>query len=206
MPRRGPVEKRSRRSGVELSLKGARLLAGKSGLRRRRSPPGPITRRRPRESDFLLQLREKQKLQWFYGVTAGQLERYVRASRSEAGPTGAALLRLLEQRLDNVIYRLGLTGTRAQARQFLSHGHVLVDGQRVDRPGYQIRAGETIAIKPGSRVEPLAGEAIALGSVVPPWLAASPESLSGRILRPPEQDEIQVPADENRVIEFFTKR
>jgi small subunit ribosomal protein S4 len=208
-PRR-PVEKLSRRAGVELGLKGARQLAGKSGRIRRPQPPGqqgrgPQGRRRKRDSDYLLQLREKQKLQWFYGVAAGQMTRYFEASRRRPGATSEELLRQLEQRLDNVVYRLGFAGTRAQARQFISHGHVLVNGQRVNRSAYAVRPGDTIAIKPGGSIEPLVRDAISLGFLVPSWLTADHERLSGRVAHRPARSEIDVPADENRVVEFFAK-
>src|SRR6266699_1440655 len=129
MATRRPVEKLSRRAGVELGLKGPRQVAGKGG-------------RRKRDSDYLLQLREKQKVQWFYGVAAGQLARYLDASRRRPEATGEELLRQLEQRLDNVVYRLGFSGTRAQARQFVTHGHVQVNGQRTDRPSYEVPSGD----------------------------------------------------------------
>ena len=211
MPHRRPVEKLSRRVGVELGLKGARQVAGKSGRIRRPYPPGQQGRagqqgrRRKRDSEYLLQLREKQKVQWFYGVAAGQLARYFDASRRRPGATGEELLRQLEQRLDNVVYRLGFAGTRAQARQFVSHGHVLVNGERVNRSSYEVRPGETISIKPGSTVEPLVRDAISLGFKVPEWLAADQQALSGKVAHRPQRTEIDVPADENRVVEFFAK-
>jgi small subunit ribosomal protein S4 len=209
-PRR-PVEKLSRRAGVELGLKGARQVAGKSGRTRRPNPPGQQGRagqpgrRRKRDSDYLLQLREKQKVQWFYGVAAGQLARYFDASRRRREATGEELLRQLEQRLDNVVYRLGFAGTRAQARQFVSHGHVLVNGQRVNRSAYEVRPGDTIAIKPGSSIEPKVRDAISLGFKVPDWLASDQQSLIGKVAHRPQRGEIDVPADENRVVEFFAK-
>ncbi len=208
-PRR-PVEKLSRRAGVELGLKGARQVAGKSGRIRRPHPPGQQGRgqqgrRRKRDSDYLLQLREKQKLQWFYGVAAGQMGRYFDASRRRPEATGEELLRQLEQRLDNVVYRLGFAGTRAQARQFVSHGHVLVNGERVNRSSYEVRPGDTIAIKQGSSIEPLVHDAISLGFQVPTWLVADQQALSGKVGHRPERSEIDVPADENRVVEFFAK-
>ena len=143
-PRRS-LEKLSRRAGVELGLKGARQVAGKSGRIRRPYPPGQQGRlqqgrRRKRDSDYLLQLKEKQKLQWFYGVPAGQLRRYVEASRRQPQATGEALLRELELRLDNAVYRLGFAGTRAQARQFVSHGHVTVNGSGPVTPSPSSRA------------------------------------------------------------------
>jgi small subunit ribosomal protein S4 len=209
-PRR-PVEKLSRRAGVELGLKGARQVAGKSGRTRRPNPPGQQGRagqpgrRRKRDSDYLLQLREKQKVQWFYGVAAGQLARYFDASRRRREATGEELLRQLEQRLDNVVYRLGFAGTRAQARQFVSHGHVLVNGQRVNRSAYEVRPGDAIAIKPGSSIEPKVRDAISLGFKVPDWLASDQQSLIGKVTHRPQRSEIDVPADENRVVEFFAK-
>ena len=208
---RRPVEKLSRRAGVELGLKGARQVAGKSGRIRRPYPPGQqgragqAGRRRKRESDYLLQLREKQKLQWSYGVAAGQLRRYFDASRRRPEATGEELLRQLEQRLDNVVYRLGFAGTRAQARQFVSHGHVLVNGKRVNRSSFEVRPGETISIKPDSVIEPLARDAISLGFRVPEWLAADQQALTGKMAHRPTRSEIDVPADENRVVEFFAK-
>jgi small subunit ribosomal protein S4 len=209
-PRR-PVEKLSRRAGVELGLKGARQVAGKSGRTRRPYPPGQqgragqAGRRRKRDSDYGLQLREKQKLQWFYGVAAGQLARYFEASRRRPEATGEELLRQLEQRLDNVVYRLGFAGTRAQARQFVSHGHVLVNGERVNRSSYEVRPRETISIKPGSTIERLVRDAISLGFAVPQWLVSDQQALSGRVAHRPQRSEIDVPADENRVVEFFAK-
>jgi small subunit ribosomal protein S4 len=204
-PRRSR-EKLSRRAGVELGLKGARQLAGKSGRARRPAPPGQHGRRRARrESDYLLQLREKQKLQWFYGVAAGQLRRYVDSSRRQSQATGDELLRQLEQRLDNVVYRLGWSGTRAQARQFVTHGHVLVNGERVNRPAYHVRPNDTIAIKSNSAIEPLARESIDLGFIVPAWLSRDGETLTGRVAHRPARDEIDVPVDINRVVEFFAK-
>jgi len=172
MARRSPVEKRSRRAGVELGLKGARQVAGTSGHTRRPYPPGQQGRagqpgrRRKRDSDYLAQLKEKQKLQWFYGIQAGQLRRYYDASRRQPEATGDELLRLLEQRLDNIVYRLGFAGTRAQA---------------------------------------LMRDAISLGFRVPDWVAADQEALSGRVLHHPQRAEVDVPAEENRVVEFFAK-
>lgn len=203
---RRSLEKRSRRVGVELGLKGARQVAGKSALQRRPQVPGQHGRRRAkRGSDYLDQLREKQKMQWFYGIPAGQLRRYYDVSRRQPGATGQELVRELERRLDNAIYRLGFAGTRAQARQFVSHGHVLVNGDRVNRPSYRVRPGDVIAIKPGSTVEPLVRDAISLGFRVPAWLSVDSDAMAGRVTHRPERGEVDVPADENRVVEFFAK-
>lgn len=204
-PRRS-LEKLSRRAGVELGLKGARQAAGKSGRIRRPNPPGHHGRRRARRgSDYLEQLKEKQKLQWFYGVAAGQLRRYFDTSARRREATGDELLRQLEERLDNVVYRSGFAGTRAQARQFVTHGHVQVNGARVDRPSFQVRPGDTIAIKPDSPIEPLVRDAISLGFVVPAWLSVDQEQLTAQVTHRAERSEIDVPADPNRAVEFFSK-
>ena len=203
---RRSLEKRSRRAGVELGLKGARQVAGKSALLRRPRTPGQHGRRRAkRGSDYLDQLKEKQKLQWFYGIPAGQLRRYFDASRRQPGATGEELLSQLELRLDNVLYRLGFAGTRAQARQFVTHCHVAVNGERVNRPSYQVRPGDRISVKQGGAIEPLARDAIILGFRVPDWLSVDPKTLTGRVTQRPERQQIDVPADENRVVEYFAK-
>jgi small subunit ribosomal protein S4 len=195
----GPVEKLSRREGVELALKGERLLAGKSAMSRRPYPPGQHGRRRQRLSEYALRLREKQKARRAYGLREGQFE------RGYAVPAGSELLRALELRLDNVLYRLGFATTRAQARQFVVHGHVHVNMRKVDRPSYSVRPGGLITLKPGSRVEPLARAATDLVGHVPAWLAAEHDELWGRVERDPELEEIDMPVDEKLIVEFYAK-
>lgn len=158
-----------------------------------------------RESDYLQQLKEKQKLQWFYGVSAHQLRGYFDASRRRREATGEELVRQLEERLDNVLYRLGFAGTRSQARQFITHGHVQVNGDRVNRPSFQVRPADRISIKPGSSIEPLVRDAVSLGFRVPDWLTVDPQALAGTVSHRPARTEIDVPADENRAVEFFAK-
>jgi small subunit ribosomal protein S4 len=205
----GPVERLSRREGVELYLKGLRALNGKSALERRGAlPPGQHgTRRRGRESTYGLQLRAKQVAKRYYGVRERQFRRYVRAAeRDVEGRTGEQLLVALERRLDNVVYRLGLASTRAQARQFVGHGHVFVDGRRVDIPSYSVRAGQRIALREASPVAPLAREATELASVTVPWLEADVDGLAGRVLRLPVRKEIPAPISEQLIVEFYSRR
>lgn len=197
---RGPVEKLSRREGVQLELKGRRLLAGKSALERRAYPPGQHGRGRIRASDYAVRLREKQKAKRFYGVR----ERQFRTTYVRAG-SGAGLLHALELRLDNVLYRLGFAATRAQARQFVGHGHVRVNGQKVDRPSFRLRPGDIVALTPGSPVEPLVREATEDVGRVPAWLLADYEELWGRVEREPERAEIDSPVDEKLIVEFYSK-
>jgi small subunit ribosomal protein S4 len=205
----GPVERLSRREGVELFLKGERAVNGKSGLERRGpTPPGQHgTRRRGRESIYGRQLREKQRAKRYYGVRERQFRRYVKAASSgREGPMGEHLLALLETRLDNVVYRLGFASTRAQARQFVSHGHVLVDGRRVTIPSYGLRAGQTVAIAAGAPILPLATAATELTSAMPGWLQVDFDRMEGRVVRGPHRSEITAPVDEQLIVEFYSRR
>ena len=158
-----------------------------------------------RESDYLQQLREKQKLQWFYGVPAGQLRRSFAASSRRPEATGEELLRQLEERLDNTVYRLGFAGTRAQARQFVTHAHVRVNDVRVNRPSYQVKPGDTVSLEPEGSIAPLVRDAIALGFTVPGWLAVDADTLSGKVTHRPQRSEIDAPVDEKRAVDFFSK-
>jgi small subunit ribosomal protein S4 len=196
----GPVERLSRREGVELELKGARLLAGKSALERRPYPPGQHGRGRQRPSEYATRLREKQRAKRFYGLR----ERQFRAAYDRAGG-GAQMLQALELRLDNVLYRLGFATTRAQARQFVVHGHIRVNDHKVNVPSSQLRPGDVVALKPSSRAKPLAIEAAALVGRVPPWLLAEHDELWGRVERVPEHEDIGAPVDEKLIIEFYAK-
>ncbi len=204
----GPVERLSRREGVELFLKGERALNGKSGLERRGpAPPGQHgLQRRAKQSIYAQQLRAKQRAKRYYGVRERQFRRYVDQAQRSTGLTGERLLVLLERRLDNVVYRLGFATTRPQARQFVNHGHVLVDGRRVDIASYSVRPGQVVTLKPGSPVAPLAGAATELTSVVAGWLEADFEALAGRMLREPARGEIPAPVEEQLVVEFYARR
>lgn len=199
----GPVERLSRRAGVELELKGERRLNGKSALERRGAQaPGQHGLRARRLSLFAQQLREKQIAKRYYGVRERQFRRYLTdAARQHDVRTGEALLRLLELRLDNVVYRLGLATTRAQARQFVAHGHVLVNGERCTIASRRLRPGDTVAIRAESPVEPAARHAIELIARVAPWLQADHDALAGTVLRLPERREIDTPVIEQMVIE-----
>lgn len=204
----GPVERLSRREGVELFLKGERALLGKSGLERRGpGPPGQRgTGRRTRPSVYGRQLREKQRAKRYYGVRERQFRRYVaQAARRREGQAGENLLVALERRLDNVVYRLGLATTRAQARQFISHGHVRVDGRRVNIPSYPVRPGQTAGVAADSPVAPTAAAALELTSAVAPWLEVDVARLEGRVRRLPARAEITAPVDDHLIVEFYAR-
>ena len=195
---RGPVEKLARREGVDLGLKGARAIAGKGALERRPYPPGEHGRGRQRPSEYRLQLREKQKTKRMYGLREHQFRRIF-------DQAGHDLLVRLELRLDNVLYRLGFAATRAQARQFVGHGHVLVNGRKVDVPSFRTRAGDVVSLRPGSPVEPLVRAAADAVSVVPRWLIADHDELWGRVEHEPARREIDAPVDEKLIVEFYSR-
>src|SRR5262245_2768419 len=204
----GPAERLSRREGVELELKGLRRLAGKSGLERRGPvPPGEHGGRRRRQpSTFALQLRAKQVLKRMYGVRERQFRRYVREAQASRERTGDRIVEALERRLDNVIFRLGFATTRAQARQFVNHGHVLVDGRRVTIPSFRVKPGQVIGLRDVSPVRPVAAESAELLARVAPWLETDPDGLVGRVLRVPTREDTYVPIDEQLVVEHFSRR
>jgi small subunit ribosomal protein S4 len=195
----GPEVKLSRREGVALTDKAQKYLD------RRPYPPGEHGRGRIRQSEYLLQLREKQKTRRFYGVLEKQFRRYYEKASRQPGITGENLLRMLEQRLDNVVYRLGFAATRRQARQLVNHGHFRVNGKKVDIPSYQVRPNDVITVKPGSSAEPIIRSATELVASVAPWLQADYDALNGKVLKVPERTEIDTPVSEQLIVEYYSK-
>jgi small subunit ribosomal protein S4 len=201
----GPKCRLCRREGLKLFLKGERCLTEKCAVERRSYPPGEHGRGRIKQSEYLIQLREKQKARRYYGLLEKQFRRtYDKASRGQGAP-GENLLRLLETRLDNVVYRLGFAGSRAQSRQLVRHGHFLVNGRRVNIPSYTVKANDVVSLKSGSPVEQLVRDATDLTASVAPWLQADHENLTGQVLRYPERDEIDVPVQESLIVELYSK-
>jgi small subunit ribosomal protein S4 len=195
----GPQVKQSRREGVALTDKAQKYLD------RRPYPPGEHGRGRIRQSEYLIQLREKQKTRRFYGVLEKQFRNYYKKASRQPGITGENLLRMLEQRLDNVVYRLGFAATRRQARQLVNHGHFRVNGQKVDIPSYQVRADDIITVKQGSSAEPIIRSATELVASVAPWLQADYDALNGKVLKAPERSEIDTPVSEQLIVEYYSK-
>jgi small subunit ribosomal protein S4 len=197
---------------MKLYLKGSRCLSQKCAIERRNYPPGAHGRERQfgrgRQSDFSLQLREKQKLRRIYGVLERQFRRYFKQSIQAAGLTGDNLLTVLESRLDNVVYRLGFADSRDQARQLVSHGHFEVNGRRTDVPSLQVRPGDTINVRQGSRsktyfknVRDLAPE-----TNPPEWLRRDVQRLSAEVIRLPESGEIELPPiNVQLVVEYYSR-
>ncbi len=201
----GPKCRICRREGVKLFLKGERCLTEKCAVERRSYPPGEHGRGRIKQSQYLIQLREKQKARRYYGLLEKQFRStYEKATRGLGSP-GENLLRMLETRLDNVVYRLGFAGSRAQARQLVRHGHFTVNGRRVNIPSFGVRPGDVVAMKQGSPVEQLVRDATDLTASVAPWLQADHEGLSGTVLKWPEREEIDAPVQESLIVELYSK-
>ncbi len=204
---RGPVEKIERRFGVSLALKGERRLSGKSALDKRSYPPGQHGQRRAKISEYGMQLREKQKAKFMYGISEKQFRNLFKEANAQAGNTGENLIKLLERRLDNVVYRMGFATTRRFARQLVSHGHVLVDGKKVNIPSYRVKAGQKIEIKEKSKNNPQIKRAIELTSQtgIVPWVDVDKDKVFGIFTRIPEREEVQIPIEERMIVEFYSK-
>ena len=202
---RSPKCKQCRREGVKLFLKGERCLTEKCAVERRSYPPGEHGRGRIKQSEYLLQLREKQKARRYYGILEKQFRNYYKRAARQQGITGDRLLQLLELRLDNVIYRLGFASSRAQARQLVRHGHFQVNGRRVNIPSYRLRNDDIVSMKPNSAVEQVIRDATDLTASVPAWLEADHDNLSARVLKTPERVEIDAPIEEQLIVELYSK-
>jgi len=200
-----PKCKQCRREGIKLFLKGERCLTEKCAIERRSYPPGEHGRGRIKQSEYLLQLREKQKARRFYGILEKQFRIYYDKAARQSGITGEVLLRMLERRLDNVVYRLGFAASRAQARQIIRHGHFHVNGRRVNIPSYQVRVGDIVALRQGSPVEQVVRDATDLTASVPAWLQADHDNLAAKVLKFPERAEIDAPVQEQLIVELYSK-
>jgi small subunit ribosomal protein S4 len=201
----GPQCKQCRREGLKLFLKGERCLTDKCSVERRPYPPGQHGRGRVRQSEYRHQLREKQKARRYYQLLEKQFRSYYDKASRQPGVTGENLLRLLERRLDNVVVRLGFAASRRQARQLIGHGHFQVNGRRVNKPAYQLRPGDVISVRDTSGARTVIGEATELTATVPAWLQADYDSLTAKVLRLPEREEISTPVQEQLIVELYSK-
>src|SRR6059058_731081 len=201
----GPKCRICRREGMKLFLKGERCLTEKCAIERRSYPPGEHGRGRIKQSEYLLQLREKQKARRYYGLLEKQFRTYYEKAAKRSGVTGEELLRMLETRLDNVVYRLGFAASRAQARQLVRHGHFQVNGRRVNIPSYQVRPNDIVTVPATSSAQQVIRDATDLVSTVAPWLQADHDGLTGKVLKQPERDEIDTPVQESLIVELYSK-
>ncbi|MFN3741808.1 MAG: 30S ribosomal protein S4 [Anaerolineales bacterium] len=208
----GPVCKLCRREGEKLYLKGERCYTPKCAFERRSYAPGVHGRSATRtatgrESDYLRQLRAKQKARRVYGILERQFRRYYEEALQRRGLTGLILLQILESRLDNVIYRLGFASSRAHARLLVTHGHFLVNGRRTDVPSMLLKEGDVIAVREGSRKLTYFKELpeMAKGRSVPAWLQRDLQTLSATVLRMPERSEIDGNLNEQLIVEYYSR-
>ncbi len=203
----GPSCRLCRRSGEKLFLKGDRCFSPKCAVERKSRPPGMVSQRRRRLSERGIQLREKQKVKWMYGIMEGQFHRLYETARKRPGVTGQYLLQLLERRLDNVVYRLGFADSRKQARQLVTHGHFTLNGKRMDIPSYIVKEGDTVtwrerstknnffqAMKDSSPPRP-----------VPGWLNLDKGAFSGKVQNLPQPSDLDVKIEDRYIVEYYSR-
>ncbi len=196
-----------RREAMKLFLKGDRCFTNKCAIERRNFPPGQHGKRRSKILGYGIQLREKQKLKRFYGVLEGQFRLTFEAAERMRGVTGENLLSLLERRLDNVVHRLGFSGSRAQARQLVRHGHVRVNGKKVNVPSYVVGTGAVVSVKEKSKANPLIAGAVetAKGRGVPAWLELNAAEFQGKVVTLPKREDVALQVNEKLIVELYSK-
>lgn len=202
-----PVCRLCRRERMKLFLKGTRCETPKCAIERRPYPPGEHGRGRIKETEYLHQLREKQKARRIYGIREKQFRGYYEAAARSKGVTGTRLLQLLELRLDNVVYRGGLAMSRNQSRQFVNHGHFQVNGKKVDIASYRVKAGDVVEVRERSKnvSRIIEAAAYAAGRNIPDWLILSAGELKISITREPTRELIDIPVQEQMIVELYSK-
>jgi small subunit ribosomal protein S4 len=205
----GPSCKLCRREGTKLFLKGERCMKAKCAIDRERPLPGASSqKRRPKLSDYGVQLRAKQQIRRSYGLSEKQFVKTFKLASKKTGITSFELLVLLEMRLDNTVYRLGFAGSRAAARQLISHGHIRVNGRKVNIASFSLKKGDAIELKKSDKSLALVQKNLEQTSgtnTLPAWLAYEQEALKGEVIRFPEEGEIQAPADAQLIVELYSK-
>ena len=195
-----------RREGAKLFLKGDRCYSGKCAFARRPVPPGQHGQSRKKVSEYGVQLREKQKVKRAYGMLESQFNKYFTIAEKMKGKTGENLLSLLERRLDNVVFRLGFGDSRAQARQFVLHGHIRVNGEKVDIPSYIVTVGDVVTVRDKSakldRIKAITEEP---ARPMPKWLDFDSANLTGRIIALPDREDIDLTIEEHLIVELYSK-
>jgi small subunit ribosomal protein S4 len=195
-----------RREGMKLFLKGARCFTDKCAIERRNYPPGQHGLNRGKLTNYGVQLREKQKAKRIYGVLESQFRKYFHWAEREKGVTGENLLRLLELRLDNVVHRLGFAASRREARQMVAHGHFQVNGRKVSVPSYIVKVGDTIELRPTSKLGARIDDNLNAGRAsIPQWLEVEPTTRRGVVRSLPLREDIQIPVSEQLIVELYSK-
>ncbi len=203
----GPVCRLCRREGQKLFLKGERCYSKKCSVDRRTYAPGQHGQGRKKVSEYGRQLRTKQYARRYYGVLEGRFRHYFEMAEKMPGVTGENLLRLLESRLDNVVYRLGLASSRAEARQLVLHGHYTVNGRKVNIPSFLTKVGQVIAVKEGSRQNEKIKAIVEANSArpIPKWLELNRETLEAKVVAVPNREDIDLPIEETLIVELYSK-
>ncbi|MDY6935528.1 MAG: 30S ribosomal protein S4 [Spirochaetota bacterium] len=204
----GPSCKLCRREMMPLMLKGQRCLSDKCALKRKKYPPGPPRKRRTKFSDYGMQLRAKQKVKISYGMLERQFKRNFEDATRMKGATGENMLSLLERRLDNVIYRMGFASSRGQARQFIQHRHVLVNGDIVDIPSYRVKEGTTVEIRDNFKNNVMLEDSVKLSkatSSIPEWVEINFDDKKGTVVRLPTRQDVEIDFNERLVVELYSK-
>jgi small subunit ribosomal protein S4 len=203
----GPVCKLCRREKTKLFLKGTRCESPKCPIEKGRPPPGEHGRGRVRESEYLLQLREKQKAKRFYGILEKQFRRYYEEAAQSKGVTGEELMRICESRLDNVVYRAGFAMNRPMARQLVSHGHFEVNGRKVNIPSFRVKPGDVVTVKNRSKTmgRIVENTSYAEGREIPDWLGANLREMRVEVRALPERAQMDVPVQEQLIVEYYSK-
>ena len=194
-----------RREGTKLFLKGERCLSKKCAMERRPVVPGQHGMARKKFTEYGKQLREKQKVKRAYGLLEKQMRAYYEEAERLNGITGETMLSLIERRLDNVVYRMGIGSSRAEARQIVNHGHICVNGKRVDIPSYQVKAGDVISVKENKRQKEMFKDLKEVKVVMPKWLEFDATKLEGRILELPKRDDIDLAIEEHLIVELYSR-
>lgn len=194
-----------RREGAKLFLKGERCTSKKCAMDKRPVPPGQHGLGRKKASEYCIQLREKQKVKRAYGLLEKQFHSYYVKAESSKGVTGEVMLALIEKRLDNVVYRMGIGSSRAQSRQIVNHGHITINGSCVNIPSYQVKIGDVIAINDSKKDNALFKELRGAKIVMPKWVEFDTETFKGRIVDSPKRDDIDLNINERLIIELYSK-
>lgn len=203
-----PVCRYCRREGLKLMLKGVRCETAKCPIERefRNKPPGMHAWRRGKSSEYGVRLREKQKVKRYYGVLEKQFQRLFTLATKGTDNTGVNLMQLLERRLDNALYKSGLAGARRTARQMIAHGHVHVNGRKIDRPGYLVRVGDVLSIRGSERSQNFAKSQIGDDPRPPQsWLMTEHNKLTTKVIALPQREDVLIPVEENLIVEFCSR-
>ncbi|MFO0752991.1 MAG: 30S ribosomal protein S4 [Thermodesulfovibrionales bacterium] len=203
----GPLCRLCRREGEKLFLKGTRCYTEKCGVERRKYPPGQHGQNRGKLSDYGMQLREKQKARRMYWIMEDQFRQYFEEASRMKGITGEVLLQLLERRLDNIVYRMGFGLNRREARQLVKHGHFLVNGKKSDIPSHLLRPGDTVEVRAASKEVEAVKESLSIAEHrgFPEWVEVDTKDMKGKFVRVPSREEMQVPVQEQLIVELYSK-